>query len=72
MQVSRKLYPWKTAWSQATDATSAVLPLTKRSVGTWYYRVRGRNADLPAAASAMAWSKPVAIRITGDRYVVGR
>lgn len=72
VQVSRKLYPWKTAWSQATDATSAVLPLTKRSVGTWYYRVRGRNADLPAAASAMAWSKPVAIRITGDRYVVGR
>lgn len=72
VQVSRKLYPWKTTWSQSTDATSAVLPLTKRLVGTWYYRVRGRNPDLPAAAAAMAWSKPVAIRITGDRFVVGR
>ncbi|HVV59048.1 MAG TPA: hypothetical protein VHC45_11860 [Gaiellaceae bacterium] len=72
VQVSRKLYPWKTAWARSTDATSAVLPLTKRSVGTWYYRVRGRNPDLPAAAAAMAWSKPVAIRITGDRFVVGR
>jgi hypothetical protein len=71
VQVSRKLYPWKATWSQSTGATSAVLPLSKRSVGTWYYRVRGRNPDLPAAAAAMAWSKPVAIRITGDRFVVG-
>jgi hypothetical protein len=72
VQVSRKLYPWKTTWSRSTDATSVVLPLTKRSLGTWYYRVRGRNADLPAGAAVMAWSKPVAIRITGDRFVVGR
>ncbi len=71
VQVSRRLYPWKTSWSTATVATSVVLPLTKRSVGTWYYRVRGRNPDLPAAAAAMAWSQPVALRITGDRFVVG-
>jgi hypothetical protein len=71
VQVSRQLYPWKAVWSHPTVATSAVLPLTKRSVGTWYYRVRGRNPDLPAAAAAMAWSRPVALRITGDRFVVG-
>lgn len=72
VQVSRRLYPWVARWSRETAVTSAALPLSKRDVGTWYYRVRGIDPDLPAAAQKMAWSKPVALRITGDRFVVVR
>lgn len=70
VQLSRKLYPWNAARTTRAVVPSAVLPLTKRDVGTWYYRVRGVNPDLPQAAQAMAWSKPVAVRITGDQFVV--
>jgi hypothetical protein len=70
VQLSRKLYPWNAARTTRAVVPSAVLPLTKHDVGTWYYRVRGVNPDLPQAAQAMAWSKPVAVRITGDRFVV--
>ena len=49
----------------------ATLPLTKKDLGTWYYRVRGLNGNLPGTATTLTWSKPVAIRITGDRFVVG-
>jgi hypothetical protein len=70
VQLSRKLYPWGASRTMRAVVPSAVLPLTKHDVGTWYYRVRGVNPDLPPAAQAMAWSKPVAVRITGDRFVV--
>jgi hypothetical protein len=70
VQLSRKLYPWNPARTVRAVVPSTVLPLTKHDVGTWYYRVRGVNPDLPQAAQAMAWSKPVAVRITGDRFVV--
>jgi hypothetical protein len=72
VQLSRHLYPWVSVRSQTSVTTSALLPLTKHDLGTWYYRVRGMNLDLPSAAQQMAWSKPVAIRITGDRFVVLR
>jgi hypothetical protein len=36
-----------------TNSTAAVLPLTS---GTWYYRVRGFDYNLPAGAQQMAWS----------------
>jgi hypothetical protein len=72
LQLSRKAYPWKTVRSASSVVTSAVLPLAKRDVGTWYYRVRGLNANLVGPAKFLAWSKPVAIRISGDRFrVVG-
>jgi len=70
VQVSRRAYPWKASVRMSAVVPSALLPLTKKSVGTWYYRVRGINPDLPPAAQAMSWSKPVAIRITGDRFVL--
>jgi hypothetical protein len=68
LEVSRKLYPWKAVRTQVSVVNSAVLPLSKQNVGTWYYRVRGVNPDLVGPAQKMAWSVPVAIRITGDRF----
>jgi hypothetical protein len=70
VQLSRTSYPWRRSWDHYTPATSIVLPLAAKNVGTWYYRVRGINPALPKGAQAMTWSKPVAIKISGDRFVV--
>jgi hypothetical protein len=70
VQLSRLKYPWRTTWSSKTAATSAVLPLGKAQVGTWWYRVRGINPALPDGAQAMSWSAPVRLRVTGDSFVV--
>jgi hypothetical protein len=68
IQLSRKSYPWKASWDQKTAATSIVLPLGMKDVGTWWYRVRGINPALPQGAQAMSWSAPVKLTITGDRF----
>ena len=70
VQLSRHLYPWSPIRSLASVVTSAVLPLSRQDVGTWYYRVRGVNSNLIGPAKNLAWSKAVAVRISGDRYVV--
>jgi hypothetical protein len=70
VQLSRKSYPWKMTWSTTTAATSAILPLGKAAVGTWFYRIRGINPALPTGAQAMSWSKPVRLRVTGDSFVI--
>jgi hypothetical protein len=70
VQMSHTLYPWFVARTLVTPATSATLPLSKFDAGTWYYRVRGVNEALPVGAQKMAWSSPVAIRVTGDHFTV--
>jgi hypothetical protein len=70
VQVSKKAYPWTVARSVKSVVTSAVLPLTRTDIGTWYYRVRGVNPNLVGPAQKLAWSKPVAIRIAGDHFTV--
>lgn len=70
IELSRRLYPWKAVKSQTSVVNSVVLKLSKQNVGTWYYRVRGVNPDLVGPAQKLAWSTPVAIRITGDRFRV--
>lgn len=72
VQLSRRAYPWTTHFDDKTPATSIVLPLSKKDVGTWYYRVRGINPALPSGAQGMTWSKPVQIRITGDRIKLAK
>jgi hypothetical protein len=52
--------PFKPVGSVKTPATSALLPLTP---GVWYYRVRGFNSLLPKRPQ-LAWSSPIAIKIT--------
>jgi hypothetical protein len=68
VQLSRKLYPWGTARSVTSVVPSAVLPLKRKDVGTWYYRVRGVNPNLVGPAQKLSWSKPAKIRISGDHF----
>jgi hypothetical protein len=70
IELSRRLYPWQTVRTQVSAVTSAVLPLSKSDLGVWYYRVRGVNPNLSGPAKKLAWSKPVGIRISGDRFVI--
>ena len=66
-------YPFSPRGSRWTFTTSAVLPLKP---GTWYYRVRGYDYDLPTSlkgptdAPAQAWSQPTKIVITAPRFRV--
>jgi hypothetical protein len=72
LQWSRR-YPFTPIGSTWTFTTSAVLPLTP---GTWYYRVRAYDFDLPTSknvqteAPALAWSTPIKIVITAPRFRV--
>jgi hypothetical protein len=52
-----------------TLGTSAVLPLP---AGTWWYRVRGFNLNLPTGAQQMSWSDPSRIAVAKPKFrVVG-
>jgi hypothetical protein len=53
VQWSKKAYPFKPEGSIMTPATASVLPLTP---GTWYYRVRGFDYNLPSNAQMLSWS----------------
>ena len=72
IELSRHAYPWSAVKKQTSVVTSTVLPLRKNDHGTWYYRVRGVNPNLPANAQKMTWSAPVAIKITGNLIAVLR
>ncbi len=50
-----------------TLATSLVLNLKP---GTWYYRVRGYDYNLPTGAQEMAWSKPTKIVVAAPKFHV--
>lgn len=54
-------YPFKPAGTILTTSTSAVLPLTP---GTWYYRVRGFDYNLPTGVQQMSWSDPQQLVVT--------
>jgi hypothetical protein len=54
VQWSKASYPFKPVGQAFTYATSALLSL---GTGTWYYRVRGINFQMPKDARAMGWSK---------------
>jgi len=71
IELSRHVYPWKPVKKVTSVVTSAVLPLSKKADrGVWYYRVRGVNPNLTGPGQKLAWSKPVAVKITGDVFVV--
>jgi hypothetical protein len=81
LQVSRTRYPFQaygrlyTAatsayFSDAVDlATSAPVSLT---TGTWYYRVRGIDLQMPAGAQGMAWSSVRKVVIAKPVYRVSQ
>ncbi len=72
IEMSRTSYPWHAAKTFGTPATSIVLPLTTSDAGTWYYRVRAINQNLPAGARALEWSTPVEVKVTGNLITIVR
>jgi hypothetical protein len=69
VQWSRTRYPWRTAGSKFTWATSLMLPL---SPGTWYYRVRGIDSLMTGSKPQLSWSNPVKLVVTKPRFRVVR
>jgi hypothetical protein len=69
LQWSKKPYPFNVAGTHLTLATSLVLNLKP---GTWYYRVRGYDYNLPTGAQEMAWSDPTKVVIAAPKlHIVG-
>jgi hypothetical protein len=58
-------YPFAAAGSIMTTSTSSVLPLTP---GTWYYRVRGFDYNLPTGVQQMSWSDPEQLIVTKPTF----
>ena len=52
-----------------TFATSAVLPLKP---GTWWYRVRGVDFNLPTNAQFLGWSEPTRLVVTKPTFTVAK
>jgi hypothetical protein len=70
IQLSRRPEPfWKTAITQTAVVPSATLNLTKKDIGTWYYRVRGVNGNLGGTAIKLRWSTGK-IQISGDLFQI--
>src|SRR5579864_1332945 len=53
VQWSKTQYPFVSQGQTMTTSTSTVLPL---AAGTWYYRVRGFDYNLPTGVQQMSWS----------------
>jgi hypothetical protein len=77
VQWSKTRYPFKPepnpqnqgALGTMVLGTSSVLPL---KTGTWYYRVRGFNINLPTGAQQMSWSDPSKIVVAKPKFrIVG-
>jgi len=66
IQWSHTSYPWRTAGSLSTYATSAMLPLEP---GTWWYRVRGINPHINGNTK-MSWSAPLRLTIAKPTFSV--
>jgi hypothetical protein len=64
---AKSYYPFKAEGSIMTTSTSAVLPLTP---GTWYYRVRGFDYNLPAGAQQMSWSDVQQLVVAAPKFSV--
>lgn len=69
VQWSRTRYPFAPRGARLTYSTSTVLPLKP---GTWWYRVRGYDYNLPTGAQAMAWSAPTSLVVAAPKFRVVR
>ena len=65
LQWSKKVYPFRPVGTHFTLATSLVLNLKP---GTWYYRVRGFDYNLPTGAQQMAWSNSTKIVVAAPQF----
>jgi uncharacterized membrane protein YgcG len=68
VQWSKTKYPFTPATSGwMTANTSLVLPV---STGTWYYRVRGFDWNLPSGSQQMSWSDPAKLVVAAPRFKI--
>jgi hypothetical protein len=74
VQWSKKRYPFvaetdprTTTKGFLTFSTSSVLPLLP---GTWWYRVRGFDYNLPTGVQQMSWSDPQKLVVSAPRFKV--
>ena len=67
VQWSKTSYPFVSQGVIMTTATSTVLPLL---AGTWYYRVRGFDYNLPTGVQQMCWSDPQRLVVSKPKFKV--
>jgi hypothetical protein len=67
VQWSKKPYPFTPEGSIMTPSTSALLPL---GVGTWYYRVRGFDYNLPTGSQMLSWTDVARLDIAAPTFKV--
>ena len=67
VQWSKKAYPFTAEKSIITPATSVVLPL---STGTWYYRIRGFDDNLPTDSQSLGWSDVEKLAVAAPTFRV--
>jgi hypothetical protein len=67
LQWSKKPYPFKVVATHLTFATALVLNLKP---GTWYYRVRGFDYNMPTGDQKMVWSSPTKIVVAAPQLHV--
>ena len=74
VQYSKKAYPFKPEIDPRskvkgfmTFSTSDVLPL---AAGTWWYRVRGIDYNLPTGVQQMSWSDPEKLVVAPPKYKI--
>jgi hypothetical protein len=78
VQYSKKQYPFKAEVDPRsrttgilTFSTSDVLPFrNSQMAGTWYYRVRGIDYNLPTGVQQMGWSDPEKLVVTKPRLSI--
>lgn len=68
VQWSKTQYPFKPETSGYTTAnTPLVLPVP---TGTWYYRVRGFNWNMPSGSQQMSWSDPAKLVVAKPKFKI--
>jgi hypothetical protein len=58
-------YPFNAQGSIMTPSTSVMLPV---AIGTWYYRVRAFDDNLPTGAQSLGWSDTSKIVVAGAKF----
>jgi hypothetical protein len=67
VQWSKKQYPFTPDDSIMTPSTAVILPL---KVGTWYYRVRGFDYNLPTDSQMLSWTDVARLDIAAPTFSV--
>jgi hypothetical protein len=67
VQWSKRPYPFKAESSVMTASTALVLPV---GIGTWYYRVRAFDDNLPTGSQQLSWSDTEKLTVAPPTFKV--